>query len=186
MGNVVRTTLALTALVVLGVGNVSAAPQVTDTRSCAQVWTFFNVQLIGNRDWGWNLDGLGSVGVPKKRAVIVVWSLGGVLPGGLNVYGWATAKRSRPSPHCTVVKRQPKPPSLSGLGPITRVEDGWAFGRKFVCLEPGRVLVTTTQSQGKARVVVRMQESGRVMAVGELGKGGGWIRGSKRCDDREK
>jgi hypothetical protein len=185
MGSVVRS-LVLAVLVVLGVGNVSAAPQATETRSCAQVFGFFNVQLIGDRAWGWNLDGLGSVGVPKKRAVIVVWSLGGVLPGGLNVYGWATAKRSRPSPRCTVVKRQLRSPSLADLGPITRVEDGWAFGRKFVCLEPGRVLVTTTQSRGKTRVVVRMERSGRVMAVGELEQGGAWIRGSKRCDDREK
>jgi hypothetical protein len=31
-----------------------------------------------------------------------------------------------------------------------------------------------------------MQASGKVMAVGELSKGGGWIRGSKTCEAKEK
>jgi hypothetical protein len=31
-----------------------------------------------------------------------------------------------------------------------------------------------------------MQASGKVMAVGELGAGGGWIRGSKTCEAKEK
>jgi len=181
-----RALLAIAVLAMLGVASVSAAPHATKTVSCAQVWTGFNVQLVGNRDWGWNLGGLGNVGVPKERAVIVVWSLGGVLPGGINVYGWATAKRSRPSPKCTLVKGALKSPSLSGLGPTTRIKDGWAFGRKFGCLERGRVLVATTQGGGEARVVVRMQSSGRVIAVGELGAGGGWIRGSKTCEAKEK
>ena len=150
MGNAVRLLLATAvALALLAAGAVSAAPQATETVSCAQVWTGFNVQLIGDRDWGWNLGGLGSVGVPKKRATIVVWSLGGVLPGGVNVFGWATAERSRPSPRCALVKARLAPPSLAGLGPVTRVKDGWAFGRRFGCLEPGRVLITTTQGSGK-------------------------------------
>jgi hypothetical protein len=35
-------------------------------------------------------------------------------------------------------------------------------------------------------MVVRLQKSGRVIAVGELGSGGGWIRGSKGCEAKEK
>jgi hypothetical protein len=66
------------------------------------------------------------------------------------------------------------------------VKDGWAFGRKFGCLDKGRLLITTTVSSGKTRVVVRIQASGKVMAVGELGAGGGWIRGSKTCEAKEK
>jgi hypothetical protein len=166
------------------IGNASSAA--TATYSCAQVWSSFNVQLVGDRDWGWNLGGLGNVGVPKERAVIVVWSLGGKLPGGLNVYGWTTAKLSRPSPQCTVVKTQLKEPSPAGLGPVTRTKDGWAFGRKFGCLETGRVLITLTEEAGKARMVVRLQKSGRAIAVGELANGGGWIRGSKTCEAKEK
>jgi hypothetical protein len=179
-------TAAGAAVAALLAASVSAAPNATETVSCAQVWGSFNVQLVGDRDWGWNLGGLGNVGVPKKRAVIVVWSLGGKLPGGLNTYGWATAKLSSPSPQCTVARTPVKAPSLAGLGPVIRTKDGWAFGRKFGCLETGRLLITTTQGGGKARVVVRMQSSGRVIAVGEVGPGGGWIRGSKTCEAKEK
>jgi hypothetical protein len=182
-----KVLLAATAAAVVlpaAVGNTAATE--TTTYSCKQVWGSFNVQLVGNRDWGWNLGGLGNVGVPKERAVIIVWSLGGKLPGGINVYGWATAKHSRPSPKCTVVKAPPRAPSLSGLGPVTRVKDGWAFGRKFGCLETGPVLITLTQGGGKAHMVVRLQKSGKVIAVGELTNGGGWIRGSKSCEAKEK
>jgi hypothetical protein len=69
---------------------------------------------------------------------------------------------------------------------VTRVKDGWAFGRKFGCLEKGRLLITTTQRGSKTEIVVRMQASGRVIAAGELAKGGGWIRGSKTCEAKEK
>jgi len=187
MGHAVRVALvAIVAAVVLPAAVGNASSTATTTYSCKQVWSSFNIQLVGNRDWGWNLGGLGNVGVPKERAVIVVWSLGGKLPGGLNVYGWTTAKHSRPSPKCTVVKKQPKAPSLTGLGPVTRAKDGWAFGRKFGCLETGPVLITLTKSAGKAGVVVRLQKSGRVMAVGKLASGGGWIRGSKTCEAKEK
>ncbi len=48
------------------------------------------------------------------------------------------------------------------------------------------MLITLTEGAGKARVVVRLQKSGKVMAVGELGNGGGWIRGSKTCEAKEK
>ena len=187
MGNTLRKLLAAAVVAsVLPVAVGNATPAATTTYSCAQVWGSFNIQLIGNRDWGWNLGGLGNVGVPKERAVIVVWSLGGKLPGGLNVYGWTTAKLSRPSPKCSVVKAKLKEASLSGLGPVTRVKDGWAFGRKFGCLETGRVLITLTEGARKARVVVRVQKLGRVMAVGKVANGGGWIRGSKTCEDKEK
>lgn len=176
----VLAAIGATAALWAAVGH--ASPAATTTVSCKQVWTSFNVQLVGNRDWGWNLGGLGNVGVPKERAVIIVWSLGGRTPGGINVYGWTTAKLSRPSPKCSVLKAKPKEPSLAGLGPVTRVKDGWAFGRKFGCLDTGPVLITLTQGGGKARMVVRVQKSGKVIAVGELGGGGGWIRGSKTCE----
>ena len=187
MGNTLKALVAASAVaVLLPVATGNAGSTATATYSCQQVWSSFNIQLVGDRDWGWNLGGLGNVGVPKERAMIAVWSLGGKLPGGLNVYGWTTAKLSRPSPKCTVVKKQPKAPSLSGLSPITRTKDGWAFGRKFGCLESGPLLITLTQSAGKAKVVVRLQKSGKVMAVGELGAGGGWIRGAKTCEAKEK
>jgi hypothetical protein len=187
VGDPLRTLLAtvvVTLAVPVAVSNATSSA--STTYSCKQVWSSFNVQLVGNRDWGWNLGGLGNVGVPKERAVIVVWSLGGKLPGGINVYGWTTAKRSRPSPKCSVVKASLKAPSLTGLGPITRVKDGWAFGRKFGCLDPGPLLISLTQNGRKAGMIVRLQKSGRVIAVGEVGSGGGWIRGSKTCEAKEK
>jgi hypothetical protein len=183
----VKALLATVALALLGVGGVSAAPHATTTVSCPQVWGSFNVQLVGDRDWGWNLGALGSVGAPRKKALIVVWSLGGfAAQQGQNFYSWATATRSRSSDRCQTVKQSPKPPSLAGLGPVTRVKDGWAFGRKFGCLDKGKLLITTTHASGRTRVVVRMQPSGKVIAVGELGAGGGWVRGSKTCEAKEK
>lgn len=182
-----RSLLAAALVAAVAAVGSSASHQATTTVSCAQAWTGFNVQLIGDRDWGWNLGALGSVGAPRKKSIIVVWSLGGhAAQNGLNVYGWATAKRSRPSRGCATAKARREPRSLAALGPVTRVKDGWAFGRKFLCLDAGRLLISTTQSGGKMRVVVRMQASGKVIAVGELGGGGGWIRGSKTCEAKEK
>ncbi|HEU0303941.1 MAG TPA: hypothetical protein VFR32_05110 [Gaiellaceae bacterium] len=182
-----RPLLAAVLVAATAAASSLASSQATTTVSCAQLWTGFNVQLIGDRDWGWNLGALGSVGAPKEKSMIVVWSLGGyAAQNGLNVYDWATATRARPSPRCTVVKAQQKQPSLAGLGSVTRVKDGWAFGRKFLCLDAGRLLITTTKGRGKSRIVVRMQRSGKVIAVGELASGGGWIRGSKTCQAREK
>ena len=147
MGNALRALLAaIVAAAALPVAVGNATSSATTTYTCKQVWGSFNVQLIGDRDWGWNLGALGSVGAPRKKSIIVVWSLGGfAAQQGLNVYGWATGTSSRPSSRCTVIKRSLKEPSLAGLGPITRVKDGWAFGRKFGCLETGPLLISTTQ-----------------------------------------
>ena len=188
MGNALKALLAAAAVaVVLPVSAGNAKSTASTTYTCKQVWGSFNVQLIGDRDWGWNLGALGSVGAPKKKAMIVVWSLGGfAAQQGLNVYGWATGTKSRPSSRCTVVKRTLKEPSLAGLGPITRVKDGWAFGRKFGCLETGPLLISTTQQGSRTKVVVRLAKNGRAMAVGQVGGGGGWIRGSKTCEAKEK
>ena len=188
MGNALKALLAATvAAAVLPVAAGNATATASTTYSCPQVWGSFNVQLVGDRDWGWNLGALGTVGAPRKKSIIVVWSLGGyAAQQGLNIYSWATGTRSRASGRCTAVKQPSQQPSLAGLSPITRVKDGWAFGRKFGCLEKGPLLITTTQAGGKTKVVVRLQKSGRVMAVGEVGSGGGWIRGSRSCEAKEK
>jgi hypothetical protein len=188
VGNAVKTLLAAAvAAVALPVSAGNATPAAATTVSCQQVWGSFNIQLIGDREWGWNLGALGTVGAPTHKSIIVVWSLGGfAAQQGLNIYGWATGTRSRMADRCKRVAVTPKQPSLKGLGPVTRVKDGWAFGRKFGCLEKGPLLITTTQKAGKTQVVVRIQKSGKVMAVGELAGGGGWIRGSKTCEAKEK
>jgi hypothetical protein len=188
MGNSLKALVATSAVaVLLPVAAGDAKSTATATYSCKQVWSSFNIQLVGDRDWGWNLGALGSVGAPRKKAIIVVWSLGGHrAQQGQNFYSWTTSTRSRSSDRCRTVKQSPKEPTLAGLGPATKVKDGWAFGRKFGCLDSGSLLITTTQGSGKARVVVRMQASGKVMAVGELANGGGWIRGAKTCEAKEK
>jgi hypothetical protein len=188
VGNALKALIAAAAVaILLPVATGNATSSATTAYTCEQVWGSFNVQLIGDRDWGWNLGALGSVGAPRKKSVIVVWSLGG-LPAqqGLNIYGWATGTKARPSSRCTVIKRTLKEPSLAGLGPVTRVKDGWAFGRKFGCLETGPLLISTTQQGFRTKVVVRLAKSGRAMAVGEVGGGAGWIRGSKSCEAKEK
>ena len=174
------------AAALLPAGTGAASPSATTTVSCAQTWSSFNVQLIGDRDWGWNFDGLVEIDVPAKKSMIIVWSMGGTIRGGVNPYAWATAARAGTSPKCRVVKATLRPASMTGLGPPIRVEDGWAFGRKFACLHRGRLLITTTRRAAGTKVVVRMQSNGKVIAVGEVGKGVGWIRGSTSCDDREK
>ena len=179
-------TIAAALALASAAASSPTAQSASTTYGCTQVWSFFNIQLIGDRKWGWNLDNLGFVGAPIKKSIIVVHSLGGpVTQQGINTYSWSTETRTRASSRCTTLKRTLKPPSLKGLGPVTRVKDGWAFGRKFACAEPGELLITTSRVPGGTRVVVRAQ-SGRVLAVGELRDGGGWIRGSTRCDSREK
>ena len=188
MGNALRTLLAATVVAgVLPVAVGNATPSATTTYSCAQVWGSFNVQLVGDRDWGWNLGGLGNVGVPKERAVIVVWSLGGKLPGGLNVYGWTTAKLSRPSPQ-VLGREDAAEGALAGRprpGHASRRTAGRSAGSSAAS-RPGACSSRSPRAAGKARVVVRLQKSGRVLAVGELANGGGWIRGSKTCEAKEK
>ena len=81
MGNALKALVAAAAVaVVLPVAAGNATSSATHAYTCKQVWGSFNVQLIGDRDWGWNLGALGSVGAPRKKSIIVVWSLGGLRP----------------------------------------------------------------------------------------------------------
>jgi hypothetical protein len=43
-----------------------------------------------------------------------------------------------------------------------------------------------TSTNTGAKVVVRMQRSGKTIAVAEISGKSGWIRGSKDCDERER
>ena len=67
-----------------------------------------------------------------------------------------------------------------------RVKDGWFFGRKYKCLQPGRFVVEIRDIAGGKRVTVRVQRTGRLLAVGEVKAGGGWLRGAKSCGDYER
>jgi hypothetical protein len=164
--------------------STTAAPTASRTESCKQVWGYFTVSLLGDRDWAWWSETPEIRRVPDARTVVMVHSLGG--KGGANVYAWSTATRSAFSPKCTPVKRSLKAPNLSSLAAPITIKDGWHLGRGYACVERGPILTTITNLKNGARVVVRMQRSGKTIAVAEIAGAGGWIRGSKDCDERER
>lgn len=168
---------------VLAVG-IAAAPTGAETQSCPQVWGSFTVSLLGDRDWASWSNSPEVKRIPDGRTVVMVHSLGG--DRGANVYSWATAARSAFSKGCSPVARAPKAPDLSSLGPPLRVKDGWNYGRGYACIDRGPILTTIEQTKKGTKVVVRMQRSGKVIAVAEIVGKGGWIRGSKDCDERER
>lgn len=181
--------LALVALaVVLGASarDGHSAPQGVTVRSCAPINPWLAIQLTGDRD-GVSFGRFRSAPFPGKTAVIAVWSLGGpTSDAGTAIHGWITAAKGGISARCSTVRTVPKPPALSGLGPVTRVKDGWFTGRKHNCEWRGRVLIEERSIPGGNRIVVRAQKGGSVLAVGEVTKAGGWLRASKRCISAER
>jgi hypothetical protein len=163
---------------------VAAAPTAAETQSCPQVWSSFTVSLLGDRDWTWWSNSPEVKRIPDGRTVVMVHSLGG--DRGTNVYTWATAARSAFSKACSPVARRLKAPDLSSLGPPFRVKDRWNYGRGYACIEQGPIMTTVDRSSKGTRVVVRMQRTGKTIAVAEIAGKSGWIRGSKDCDERER
>lgn len=171
-----------TALVAAGAG--ASAPSAVEARSCAQLASSFNIQLLGDRSYGWQLGRY--TAIPAKTAVVAVFSLGGPrATNGLAVYGWATRAGSRLSTACSRVQPATRQPTGS-LRPAVRVQHGWLYGRKYACTMRGRFVVETRDIAGGKRVTVRMQGTGELLAVAEVGRAGGWIRGSKRCTEGER
>lgn len=162
------------------------AVQAVTVRSCAPVNPWVAIQLMGDRD-GVSFGRFRSAPFPPKTAAIAVWSLGGpASAGGTAIHGWITAAKGGFSARCTTIRTALKPPALSGLGPVTRVKDGWFTGRKHNCDWRGRILVEERTIPGGNRIVVRTQKGGSVLAVGEVTRAGGWLRGSKRCISAER
>jgi hypothetical protein len=163
-----------------------AAPAAVDARSCAQRSSFFNVQILGDKDavrWT-SLSIRPLASVPKGKTVAVVWSLGGPRStNGMAVYGWMTDTQSRFAFHCSRVRAAQKT-SSRGLRAPGRVKDGWHYGLRFACLQRGNFVVEVRDLSGGQRMTVRMQRSGEVIAIAEAKPGGGWIRASKRCEER--
>jgi hypothetical protein len=117
--------------------------------------------------------------------VIAVWSKGGpVETDGIAAYGWATRSRSAFSADCRAGRATRQVDG--GLGPAVLVKDGWFAGRKFTCLDTGRIVVAISDVRGGKRVTVRVQKTGKLLALGEVTAGGGWLRGSKSCESSEK
>jgi hypothetical protein len=174
--------------VLLGVTAESGqgAQQAVAVRSCASVNPWLAIQLVGDRDMV-HFARFRSAPFPSKRTAIAVWSLGGPSSaGGTAIHGWITSAKGGFSARCTTVRAALKPPALSALGPATRVKDGLFTGQKATCDWRGRILIEERSISGGNRIVVRTQKGGSVLAVGEVAKGGGWLRASKRCISAER
>jgi hypothetical protein len=169
------------ALVAAGAG--SSAPTAAQARVCAPADIAFHIQLLGDRTWGWQLGRYSAI--PAHVTMIAVWSKGGpVETDGIAAYGWATRNRSSFFPGCKPggAARQ----ADGGLRPAVRVKDGWFAGRKYTCIGTGKIVVAVSDVAGGKRVTVRVQTTGKLLALGEIRAGGGWLRGSKTCEASEK
>jgi hypothetical protein len=174
------------AATLVAVGGGTSAPTPVDARACTQRSSFFNVHLLGDKDSAdWvAFNGAALSGVPDRKAVAVVWSLGGpVSTSGIAVYGWTTASRTHFALDCTTARPARQKP-IRGLRAPVRVKNGWHDGSRFACLQSGRFVVDVRDVRGGQRLTVRMQRTGELIAVAEIGREGGWIRGSRRCDER--
>jgi hypothetical protein len=174
----------LAALAAAG-GGGSATIDV-QARSCERQGSFFNVQILGDRDAEYQFNfNAGRFGIPDRKAVVVVWGLGGpVSANGIAMYGWITNGQSRLGSFCSRAPAKGSDPKPTRLRPPERVKHGWAAGPRFACLQRGRVVVQARDIPGGKRLVVRMQPSGALIAVAEVGRTGGWLRASKTCDQR--
>jgi hypothetical protein len=165
----------------------TSAPTAVEARACVQRASFFNVELLGDKDaTRWSAASARPLSaVPDQKTVAVVWSLGGpVATSGMAVYSWMTDTRSRFAFQCTR-SRAARKNSTRGLRAPVRVKDGWNLTRRFACLQRGRLLVAVRDiAGGGKRMTVRMERTGEVIAVAEVKRGGGSLRGSTRCDER--
>jgi hypothetical protein len=158
-------------------------PSAAESRVCAPREAAVYIQILGNRSWGWRLGRYEAI--PAERAVIAVWSNGGpVSTFGVAAYGWTTRTRSAFFGGCSVGRAAAQP--QGSLRAAVRVKDGWFYGRKYRCLEPGRFVVAISDTTGGKRITVRVQRTGKLLALGELTAGGGWLRGSKSCSESER
>ena len=176
----------VSASALVAAGAASSAPTALATaqsRVCTPADVAFHIQLLGDRTWGWLLGGYRAI--PAHVTTIAVWSKGGpVATDGIAAYGWATRTRSAFYPGCRPGQAAAR--IDGGLRPAVRVKDGWFAGRKFTCSGTGKIVVAVSDIAGGKRVTVRVQRTGKLLALGEIEQGGGWLRGSKSCLPSEK
>jgi hypothetical protein len=175
------TLVGAAALVAAGAG--SSAQSAVESRVCGPRDVSLNIQILGNRTWGWKLGQYSAI--PAKVTTIAVWSSGGpATTNGIVAYGWVTRNRASFSPACTLGRASAQPAGT--LSAPVRVKDGWYFGRKFTCLQTGRFVVEIRDITGGKRLTVRLQKTGKLLGVGEVKAGGGWLRGSTGCRDSDR
>jgi hypothetical protein len=163
------------------VGEAGAAPAEVEARSCVLRAVALNIQIVGDRDAYFRLhNGSRFHPFPDRKTLIAVWSLGGpVQSGGVAFYGWIARSRARLSSLCSDVRPRPET-ATTGLRRAVRVKDGWFAGTRFVCQVRGRFRVQIRDRASGRRITV-LARTGEVLAVGEVTRGGGWLRGWKRC-----
>lgn len=177
----VSTLVGTAALAAAGAG--SAGPAAVETRACTPREISVNIQILGDRSWGWRLGGY--TAIPAKTTTIAVWSNGGpAATDGVAAYAWVTRSRSVFSAFCASGRAFRSP--TGRLSAPVRVQDRWFFGRKFTCVDTGRIAVEVRDIAGGKRITVRVQRSGKLLAVGEVKAGGGWLRGSTSCRDSDR
>jgi hypothetical protein len=169
------------AVALVAMGDGEAAPAEVEARSCTQRAIALNIQILGDRDADFRVhNGSRFHPFPDRKTLIAVWSLGGpVGSGGVAFYGWIARSRARLSSLCSEVRPRPET-ATAGLRRPARVKDGWFAGTRFVCQLRGRFRVQVRDRASGRRITV-LARTGAVVAVGEVSRGGGWLRGSKRC-----
>jgi hypothetical protein len=167
-------------------GPVSSASDAVDARTCKRQGSFFNVQILGDRDAEYQFSfARRRFGIPDGKTVVAVWGLGGPRStAGVAMYGWIAESQSRLATFCARTASPGRDPKAAGLRPRVQVRDGWGSGPRYACLHQGRVVVRARDIPGGKRLVVRMQPGGHLIAVAEVERGGGWLRASKRCEQR--
>jgi hypothetical protein len=176
-------TLLVSAAALAAAAAAPSARSAAESRACTPLTPRIYIQILGDRAWGWRLGRY--TAIPAKTATIAVWSEGGPPSTfGIVAYGWATRTRSGFSASCAGGRAAAQP--AGSLRAAVRVKDGWFYGRKYACLHAGRFVVAVSDVAGGKRVTVRVQRTGKLLALGELRAGGGWLRGPKSCSESER
>jgi hypothetical protein len=125
---------------------------------------------------------------PAERSTVAIWSIVAdscrKVPSSARepaLYGWAAGSRADIAERCRT-RSAGKPPERAHR-PALRVKDGWAFGRTYKCERRGRVVIQTAELRVRTRMTVWMEKTRELIAVGELRRGSGSVRASKRCGE---
>jgi hypothetical protein len=176
-------TLIVSASALTAAAAAPFSPSAVASRACTPLEVVVNIQILGDRAYGWRLSSY--TAIPANKTTIAVWSMGGPQSAhGIAAYAWANRTQSTFLRGCPAGRAAAQP--SGSLRAAVRVRDGWSFGRKYTCIQPGRFVVETRDIQGGKRVTVRVQRTGKLLAVGEIKGAGGWLRGSKSCEDSDR
>ncbi len=92
----------------MAAGAGSSAPSAVESRVCVPRDVSVQIQILGNRTWGWKLGQYSAI--PAKVTTIAVWSLGGpAATNGIVAYGWVTRNRAAFSSACTLGRAEAQP-----------------------------------------------------------------------------